>query len=61
MVDVSVMLGANEQDAEAQMKQVLDFEIKLAQVSTETLEKPNSLKSLALRQKTLLSRCLMLQ
>uniref|UniRef100_A0A8C1ZRJ0 Phosphate regulating endopeptidase homolog, X-linked n=1 Tax=Cyprinus carpio TaxID=7962 RepID=A0A8C1ZRJ0_CYPCA len=32
MVDVSVMLGANEQDAEAQMKPVLDFEIKLAQI-----------------------------
>ncbi len=61
MVDVSVMLGANEQDAEAQMKPVLDFEIKLAQVSTETLEKPNSFKSLALKKKTLLSRYLMLQ
>ncbi|KAF4095774.1 hypothetical protein G5714_023377 [Onychostoma macrolepis] len=32
MVDVSVMLGANEQDAEVQMKPVLDFEIKLAQI-----------------------------
>uniref|UniRef100_A0A9J8AQL5 Phosphate regulating endopeptidase homolog, X-linked n=1 Tax=Cyprinus carpio carpio TaxID=630221 RepID=A0A9J8AQL5_CYPCA len=32
MVDVSVMLGANEQDAEAQMKPVLDFEIKLAKI-----------------------------
>uniref|UniRef100_A0A8C2EZU3 Phosphate regulating endopeptidase homolog, X-linked n=1 Tax=Cyprinus carpio TaxID=7962 RepID=A0A8C2EZU3_CYPCA len=32
MVDVSVMLGANELDAEAQMKPVLDFEIKLAKI-----------------------------
>ncbi|XP_051970428.1 phosphate-regulating neutral endopeptidase PHEX-like [Xyrauchen texanus] len=32
MVDVSVMLGANEQAAETQMKQVLDFEMKLAQI-----------------------------
>ncbi|XP_051537866.1 phosphate-regulating neutral endopeptidase PHEX isoform X2 [Myxocyprinus asiaticus] len=32
MVDISVMLGASEQAAEAQMKQVLDFEIKLAQI-----------------------------
>lgn len=38
MVDVSVMLGANEQAAEAQMKPVLDFEMKLAQVSSKTLE-----------------------
>ncbi|XP_065114436.1 phosphate-regulating neutral endopeptidase PHEX isoform X2 [Paramisgurnus dabryanus] len=32
MVDVAVMLGANVQAAEAQMKQVLDFEMKLAQI-----------------------------
>ncbi|XP_056595080.1 phosphate-regulating neutral endopeptidase PHEX isoform X2 [Triplophysa dalaica] len=32
MVDVSVMLGASEQAAEAQMKSVLDFEMKLAQI-----------------------------
>lgn len=61
MVDAAVMLGANKQDAEAQMKPVLDFEIKLAQVSTKTLEKPNSFKSLTLRKKIVLSRYLMLQ
>ncbi|XP_066534834.1 phosphate-regulating neutral endopeptidase PHEX [Hoplias malabaricus] len=33
MVDVSVMLGADEQAAESQMKAVLDFEIKLAQIT----------------------------
>lgn len=33
MVDVSVMLGAGEQAVEAQMKSVLDFEMKLAQVN----------------------------
>lgn len=57
MVDVSVMLGANEQTAEAQMKPVLDFEMKLAQVSSKTLEnlRLNSFKSLALRKKTVLS------
>ncbi|KAK1806315.1 hypothetical protein P4O66_000027 [Electrophorus voltai] len=32
MVDLSVMLGANEQDAESQMKAVLDFEIQLSQI-----------------------------
>lgn len=32
-MDVSVMLGASEQAAEAQMKSVLDFEMKLAQVN----------------------------
>lgn len=36
MVDVSVMLGANELAAEAQMKPVLDFEMKLAQVSDKS-------------------------
>ncbi|XP_053084068.1 phosphate-regulating neutral endopeptidase PHEX isoform X2 [Pangasianodon hypophthalmus] len=32
MVGVAVMLGANEQTAESQMKAVLDFEMKLAQI-----------------------------
>lgn len=32
MVDMSVMLGADEQAAESQMKAALDFEMKLAQV-----------------------------
>ncbi|KAB5533310.1 hypothetical protein PHYPO_G00130280 [Pangasianodon hypophthalmus] len=32
MVGVAVMLGANEQAAESQMKAVLDFEMKLAQI-----------------------------
>ncbi|KAG1943988.1 membrane metallo-endopeptidase-like [Pimephales promelas] len=32
MVDVSVMLGADERAAEAQMKSVLDFEMKLAKI-----------------------------
>ncbi|KAM9436140.1 phosphate-regulating neutral endopeptidase PHEX [Clarias gariepinus] len=32
MVGVAVMLGANEQEAESQMKAALDFEIKLAQI-----------------------------
>ncbi|KAL2085856.1 hypothetical protein ACEWY4_019176 [Coilia grayii] len=32
MVDVAVMLGASQQAAQAQMTQVLDFEVKLAQI-----------------------------
>ncbi|XP_076868801.1 phosphate-regulating neutral endopeptidase PHEX [Brachyhypopomus gauderio] len=32
MVETSVMLGAKEQDAETQMKDVLDFEMKLARI-----------------------------
>lgn len=63
MVDVSVMLGADEQAAEAQMKLVLDFEMELAKVRSKTLEnlRPDSFKSLALRKTTGLSVYLMLQ
>ncbi|XP_030624722.1 phosphate-regulating neutral endopeptidase PHEX [Chanos chanos] len=32
MVDIAIMLGANEQTAAEQMKSVLDFEMKLAQI-----------------------------
>ncbi|XP_063063489.1 phosphate-regulating neutral endopeptidase PHEX [Engraulis encrasicolus] len=32
MVDMAVMLGANQQTAEVQMRRVLDFEIKVAQI-----------------------------
>lgn len=38
MVDVSVMLGADERAAEAQMKLVLDFEMELAKVRSKTPE-----------------------
>lgn len=42
MVDLAVMLGADQQAAEAQMRPVLEFEIKVAQVRG-TLDNPTVL------------------